>query len=463
MRHNIPQGASVIFLALLVSMPLLASAENACQNLTRSLAMGARGSDVLELQRYLINDGQLLSDYATGYFGPLTQEAVGNWQRQNNVVASRDSAGWGTVGPRTRAALALQCGGTSPQNQTTGPIGQSSGTTASTNLGQCKVVPTPVARCATSWRGVRSAGGCISSWFCVSILSAASTPIVPPPSTSTIVSATNKPPLITSFRGPTELHVGEAGAWSVAAADPEGSALTYSFEWGDSSASAFDLIQQFAQSYSSMPNSTHAYSSTGSYHASVTVHDVAGNTTQTSLSITVSRPSNSAATSTATSTNPGTGIGGTGAWCNSAVGIYQHGQTVSGQLISGGPFTYSVVVPLYTCTNGTWVCTQYCSVGQKTPTTTGSTTATPLGNGAQYWCFTASTGNWSSTPCPNNVEHDPTNIGTGNPFGSSNADAQIGGICAPDGRQEFLACPAMQNCFGGGTYLLCSASRWVAM
>jgi len=65
--------------------------------LTRSLSKGATGSDVLALQRFLIDLGFLSSDSATGYYGPLTAAAVAKFQKDHGLEAV------GNVGPLTRA------------------------------------------------------------------------------------------------------------------------------------------------------------------------------------------------------------------------------------------------------------------------------------------------------------------------------------------------------------------------
>lgn len=76
-------------------------------SLSRNLALGARGSDVVSLQTFLIGQGLLASDSATGYFGYQTQSAVQGWQSSHGIVSSGDpdSTGFGAVGPRTRAAI----------------------------------------------------------------------------------------------------------------------------------------------------------------------------------------------------------------------------------------------------------------------------------------------------------------------------------------------------------------------
>jgi len=58
------------------------------------------GGEVSKLQRFLgVNP--------TGFFGPLTQEAVQRWQASRGIVSSGspDTTGYGYVGPRTRSAM----------------------------------------------------------------------------------------------------------------------------------------------------------------------------------------------------------------------------------------------------------------------------------------------------------------------------------------------------------------------
>ena len=75
--------------------------------LARDLSLGSRGDDVRDLQRFLISHGDLPAGNDTGYFGPLTQQAVQAFQRTQNIVTSGTSAttGFGAVGPKTRVAI----------------------------------------------------------------------------------------------------------------------------------------------------------------------------------------------------------------------------------------------------------------------------------------------------------------------------------------------------------------------
>ena len=111
----------IVFLA-----PVLALAQTSCPHLSRNLSFGSRGTDVIQLQQYLISQNILASDSAT-YFGRITESAVQQWQVSHGIVSSGSAAttGYGAVGPRTRAAIASACSPTSPQ-ASSGTVGQAS-------------------------------------------------------------------------------------------------------------------------------------------------------------------------------------------------------------------------------------------------------------------------------------------------------------------------------------------------
>lgn len=97
------------------SSPSAASTANAsatsaaCPALSRSLEQGANGFDVSQLQQFLAKDTSIYPEgLVTGYFGPATERAVQRWQSAKGV-ASYGDAGFGTVGPRTQAAIRLGC------------------------------------------------------------------------------------------------------------------------------------------------------------------------------------------------------------------------------------------------------------------------------------------------------------------------------------------------------------------
>lgn len=131
-------GAGVLTAVIfaLAALSLLASATpvfaaptvstSYCTGLTRMLAFGSRGNDVFALQQFFVSQGLLSSDSLTGYFGPLTQAAVRQWQTQQSIVSSGTAAttGFGVVGPRTRAAIQNSCvsGKMNPVQVTTGQL-----------------------------------------------------------------------------------------------------------------------------------------------------------------------------------------------------------------------------------------------------------------------------------------------------------------------------------------------------
>ena len=70
------------------------------------LRIGSSGMAVTELQKHLTADGSYTGP-VTGYFGPMTQSGVENFQRAHHIVSSGTvwTTGYGGVGPSTRAAL----------------------------------------------------------------------------------------------------------------------------------------------------------------------------------------------------------------------------------------------------------------------------------------------------------------------------------------------------------------------
>jgi len=87
----------------------------------------------------------------------------------------------------------------------------------------------------------------------------------------------NQPPHITGGMAPPSLTVGQAGAYSVSAYDPEGGPLTYTTTWGDGTSSG-------PQSSSSF---THSYSQVGTYNIEFKVFDSAGASDQVGAQTTV--------------------------------------------------------------------------------------------------------------------------------------------------------------------------------
>src|SRR3989344_645786 len=74
-----------------------------CSILNRNLSQGTQGDDVIGLQEFLSAEGYLSAN-ATGYFGPMTAQAVAKWQTQEGVAAV------GSFGPMSRERVKVWCG-----------------------------------------------------------------------------------------------------------------------------------------------------------------------------------------------------------------------------------------------------------------------------------------------------------------------------------------------------------------
>src|SRR3989344_6246203 len=74
-----------------------------CGILNRNLTQGTKGDDVVGLQEFLSAEGYLSAN-ATGYFGPMTAQAVAKWQAQEGVAAV------GSFGPMSRERVKVWCG-----------------------------------------------------------------------------------------------------------------------------------------------------------------------------------------------------------------------------------------------------------------------------------------------------------------------------------------------------------------
>ncbi len=72
------------------------SATSTKQGFTRDLTIGSRGSDVLELQQFLNQQGFFFGPFF-GYFGPVTQKALIEYQKMSGITPA-----WGYFGPKTR-------------------------------------------------------------------------------------------------------------------------------------------------------------------------------------------------------------------------------------------------------------------------------------------------------------------------------------------------------------------------
>jgi Putative peptidoglycan binding domain len=89
---------------------------SSCYPFSSDLTVGSTGAQVTALQQILINGGYLTAVSApTGYFGTLTQAAVGKWQAANGISPTA-----GYFGSISRAYYASHCVGTTTTTTTTG-------------------------------------------------------------------------------------------------------------------------------------------------------------------------------------------------------------------------------------------------------------------------------------------------------------------------------------------------------
>ncbi|HWO07621.1 MAG TPA: peptidoglycan-binding protein [Candidatus Paceibacterota bacterium] len=106
-----------------------------CPHISRTLKQGMSGDDVTRLQQFLARDPSIYPEQlVTGYYGALTTAAVRRFQCRHQIVCdgTAESTGYGVVGPRTAAILAIQC-----------PSGSASSTGGSANVGgYIRVTPT---------------------------------------------------------------------------------------------------------------------------------------------------------------------------------------------------------------------------------------------------------------------------------------------------------------------------------
>ena len=298
--------------ATVVASP--ASQHRICSVLYRNLSQGTRGDDVASLQEFLSSEGYL-SAQATGYFGPMTAQAVAKWQASQGVSAV------GSFGPMSRERMKAWCGGgvgpvactkeympvcgskpivciTTPCN----PIQQTYSNRCAMNAdgatllheGQCRDTsgnPENDLRCKAWYDGCNSCSRETPNSPAMCTLRAC-TPesMTKPYCTAWFDSTGNKPPVISSFSGPTSLTVNEAGTWTISASDPENGTLSYNVRWGDENTYAPAMSLSGAErAFVQTTTFTHTYANAGVYTVTITVSDSAGKEAKTSSTVTVGR------------------------------------------------------------------------------------------------------------------------------------------------------------------------------
>lgn len=244
----------------------------------RTLQEGDSNDDVHALQEFLQSE-RWLAVQPTGFFGPLTREALARWQAQSGIVSEGDAAttGWGVFGPRTRVFIARWCG-TPMTIQTPG------GANALTTLTDT----------------FRSIG-------------------------ATSTTQGNQPPVVANFSGPTMLAVNQTGTWTVSASDPEGQQLSYHVAWGDQN-SAVESLLALADltEFIATTTFTHAFPRSGLYAVTLRVRDGAGGVAGATRLVRVGEP----ASQPQTYLEWYSGLGDPGAICTADAYLCPSGQYV---------------------------------------------------------------------------------------------------------------------------------------
>lgn len=220
------------------------------QDLFRGLRDVYEGGDIYRLQTFLIREGFLPADSATGLFGPLTARAVSMFQQNVGIYPAS-----GRFGPLTRSRVAARCGGAVPPSY------------------QCPAIPMayPVCQGGVQAVATKDYRGCVTGYSCPTY-------------------GYGTTPTISSFSGPTTLNLGQQGTWSVAASDPNNQQLTYSILWGDeASYGTYTLAAPgYAQTVVSQGTTyTHTYSMPGTYTVRITAKNVAGYTSTATATVVV--------------------------------------------------------------------------------------------------------------------------------------------------------------------------------
>ena len=158
-RVSVALGAIVLIFAFTLS-----TSAATCPALSRALTRGASGTDVTALQQFLITQGVLSADSATGYYGPLTEKGVQTLQKTKNLVTSGTAAttGFGFVGPKTRTLISSLCSGA------VSPAAVKAHVVPKLRNPNCPQVPLPTGKsCTGKWKEVRDTiKGCTASWQC---------------------------------------------------------------------------------------------------------------------------------------------------------------------------------------------------------------------------------------------------------------------------------------------------------
>lgn len=245
----------VFMLAVLAfSAPVYADTPPVC-SISENLSRNSRGAAVESLQTFLAEQGAFLVS-VSGFFGPVTEQALAQFQVNNAIVARL--ADGGVFGPKTRNVVQTKwCGGKTTVMPTVTRLAHSCSTVTVPDCGGGELV--------TEYDSY----GCLSHWKCTT-------------------KKVFKAPTIARFSGPTNLTVGTMGTWDAQVNAPIGDVLSYQVNWGEATSSPAVYPPPFF----------HSYARPGTYTLTLTVENGSGAHTSMTSMVVVSSTTPVVATST---------------------------------------------------------------------------------------------------------------------------------------------------------------------
>jgi peptidoglycan hydrolase-like protein with peptidoglycan-binding domain len=214
----------------------------------RDLSIGSRGNDVEALQQ-ILKSNDFLSGSADGVYGPMTEDAVKEYQKDNGLIETGE-IDFSTLEKIKDMPWANLC-----------PFVNVNNNANETDHACPPIVPLPPVKA------------------CPTVYSSDGFRQVCPPVT------------ISGVSGPQALGISQNGTWTVSAYDSSGGNLSYSVNWGDQKIPLYSAIGTLRPIQQQDATFTHSYDEEGNYKPVFTVTNSKGRTAQISLSVNIGKVS----------------------------------------------------------------------------------------------------------------------------------------------------------------------------